>query len=102
MQVDGQLIIVGLPPAATPCAMQAWPLVSRRRSVRGSFIGGIPMTESMLEFCREKNIRADVEVVEMQDVHTAWERMLAGDVNFRFVIDTLSSIIAEEDFGNEA
>lgn len=93
MQVDGQLILVGAP--EKPHEIGAFNVIGRRRSIRGSFIGGIPRTQKMLDFCREKNIRCDVEVIDMSDVNGAFDRMVAGDVKFRFVVDVLRGVIAE-------
>ena len=59
----------------------------RRRAIAGSLIGGIAETQEMLDFCAEHKIGADVEVVKMADINTAWERMLRSDVKYRFVID---------------
>jgi alcohol dehydrogenase (NADP+) len=64
-----------------------------RRVIRGSLVGGIAMTQKMLDFCKEKNIRSMVEVIEASEVNTAYDRMLAADVKFRFVIDVQKSII---------
>jgi uncharacterized zinc-type alcohol dehydrogenase-like protein len=61
-----------------------------RRSLAGSLIGGIKETQEMLDFCAEKGITADIEMIRMQDIETAYERMVKGDVNYRFVIDMAS------------
>jgi alcohol dehydrogenase (NADP+) len=91
LQVDGQLILVGITP--TPLQFKANGIIQRRRVIRGSMIGGIAMTQNMLDFCKEKNIRSMVEVIEASEVNEAYDRMVAGDVKFRFVIDVQKSII---------
>jgi len=65
-------------------------LVGKRRSVTGSMIGGIKETQEMLDYCAEHNIVSDVEVIKMQYINDAYERMLKGDVKYRFVIDLAS------------
>ena len=70
-----------------PCARGAGPLIFRRRSVAGSLIGGIRETQEMLDFCAERGIVSDVEVIPIQAINTAYERMLRSDVKYRFVID---------------
>jgi uncharacterized zinc-type alcohol dehydrogenase-like protein len=83
--LNGRLLIVGIPsqsPKVKPFA-----LLKNRRSVTGSSIGGIKETQEMLQYCAEKNIVADVEVIPMQQINEAYERMLKGDVHYRFVID---------------
>ena len=62
----------------------------KRRSIIGSLIGGIKETQEMLDFCAEHNIVSDVEVIQIQEINEAYERMLKGDVRYRFVIDTAS------------
>jgi alcohol dehydrogenase (NADP+) len=71
-------------------------LFMRRRSIRGSFIGSIARTQEMLDFCQEKGIRCDVEVIDASQVNTAVDRIVAGDVHFRFVIDMLAGLINEQ------
>jgi uncharacterized zinc-type alcohol dehydrogenase-like protein len=61
-----------------------------RRSIAGSLIGGIRETQEMLDYCAEHNITSDVEVIPIKDINTAYERMLKGDVKYRFVIDIAS------------
>ena len=56
----------------------------------GSLIGGLPETQEMLDFCAEHNIVSDIELIKIQDIHTAYDRMLKGDVKYRFVIDLAS------------
>jgi alcohol dehydrogenase (NADP+) len=66
------------------------PLLMKRRSVAGSFIGGIRETQEMLDFCREHDIRCDIEMIDIQDIDAAFDRMLSSDVKYRFVIDMAS------------
>lgn len=82
---DGTMVLLGVPPEATGIA--AFPLILKRRRLAGSLIGGIKETQEMLDFCAEKNIGADVEVVAAKDINMAYERTIKGDVKYRFVID---------------
>jgi len=82
---DGVLALVGAP--AKPIEVQAFSLILKRRTLVGSVIGGIRETQEMLDYCAAKNITSDVEVIPMQQVETAWERTIKGDVRYRFVID---------------
>jgi alcohol dehydrogenase (NADP+) len=66
------------------------PLVMGRKSVAGSVIGGIAETQELLDFCGEHGITSDVEVIKIQDINEAYERMLKSDVKYRFVIDMAS------------
>jgi uncharacterized zinc-type alcohol dehydrogenase-like protein len=85
---DGNLTIVGAP--AKPLAVSAFGLIMRRRSFSGSNIGGIAETQEMLDFCGKHNITADVEVIPIQKVNEAYERLLKSDVKYRFSIDMAS------------
>ena len=85
---DGNLTLVGAP--AKPLAVAAFGLIMGRRSLSGSNIGGIAETQEMLDFCSEYNITADVEVIAIQKVNEAYERVLRGDVKYRFAIDMAS------------
>ncbi len=85
---DGNLTLVGAP--AKPLAVSAFGLIMRRRSLSGSNIGGIAETQEMLDFCGKHNITADVEVIPIQKVHEAYERLLKSDVKYRFSIDMAS------------
>ncbi len=85
---DGTMIIVGAPNEPTP--LFAFPLILKRRRLVGSLIGGIKETQEMLDYCAEKNITSDVEVIPIQKINEAYERMIKGDVRYRFVIDTQS------------
>lgn len=82
---DGSLVLVGLP--AEPLEVGAFSVVSGRRSFSGSNIGGIAETQEMLDFCSKHNIMADIELIKMQEVNDAFERLKKGDVKYRFVID---------------
>ena len=86
---DGTLALVGAPSSPHP-SPAIFNLVFKRRSIAGSLIGGIPETQEMLDFCAKHNIVADVEVIKMQDIETAYERMLKSDVKYRFSIDMQS------------
>jgi len=85
---DGALTLVGAPP--TPAEIIGFGLIMKRRSVSGSLIGGIKETQEMLDFCAEHEILADVEVIAASKINEAYERMLKGDVKYRFVIDIAS------------
>lgn len=65
-----------------------FPLLGGRKSVAGSGIGGIKETQEMLDFCAEHNIVSDIELIDIKDITNAYERMLKGDVRYRFVIDS--------------
>jgi uncharacterized zinc-type alcohol dehydrogenase-like protein len=85
---DGNITLVGAP--EKPLAITAFGLIFGRRSLSGSPIGGIPETQEMLDFCGAHNITADVEVVPIQKVNEAYERLLKADVRYRFSIDMAS------------
>jgi uncharacterized zinc-type alcohol dehydrogenase-like protein len=85
---DGNLTLVGAP--AKPLAVAAFGLIMGRRSLSGSAIGGIAETQAMLDFCGKHNITADVEVIPIQKVNEAYERLLKSDVKYRFSIDMAS------------
>src|SRR5215218_2714747 len=86
LAVDGTLVNVGAP--AEPLSVHVMSLIGARRSFAGSMIGGIALTQEMLDFCAEHNIGAEVEVIPADKVNEAYERVLASDVRYRFVIDT--------------
>ncbi len=88
LKLNGVMICVGAPEVPTP--VSAFALIMGRRSVAGSLIGGIPETQEMLDYCAEHNIVSDVEVIPIDQVNDAYERMLKGDVRYRFVIDMKS------------
>ncbi|HJX16477.1 MAG TPA: NAD(P)-dependent alcohol dehydrogenase [Candidatus Deferrimicrobiaceae bacterium] len=85
---DGNMTLVGAPPK--PLAVAAFGLLFGRRSLSGSIIGGIPETQEMLDFCGAHNITADVEIIPIQKVNEAYERLLKSDVKYRFSIDMVS------------
>jgi uncharacterized zinc-type alcohol dehydrogenase-like protein len=85
---DGNLTMVGAPPK--PLGVSAFGLIMRRRSFSGSSIGGIPETQEMLDFCGKHNISAEVEVIPIQKVDEAYDRLLKSDVKYRFSIDMAS------------
>ncbi len=88
LDLNGKLLVVGLPvhePKVSPFS-----LITNRRSIIGSMVGGIKETQEMLDYCAEKNIHSDVEVIPMQQINEAYERMLRSDVKYRFVIDMAS------------
>jgi alcohol dehydrogenase (NADP+) len=86
--INGNLTLVGAP--AEPLAVPAFGLIMGRHSLSGSMIGGIPETQEMLDFCGKHNITADVEVIPIQKVNEAYERLLKSDVKYRFSIDMAS------------
>jgi len=88
LNTNGTMILVGVPP--TPSPTPVFNLIMRRRNIIGSLIGGIPETQEMLDFCAERNIVSDVEVIDMPYINEAYERMLKNDVKYRFVIDLAS------------
>lgn len=85
LKTDGTMILVGAP--SQPISCNAFSLLLRRRQLVGSLIGGIRETQEMLEFCAEHGIAAQVEVIPIQKVNEAYERVVKGDVRYRFVID---------------
>jgi alcohol dehydrogenase (NADP+) len=89
---DGNITLVGAP--QKPFAVPVFGLILGRRSLSGSPIGGIPETQEMLDFCGEHNITADVEVIPIQKINEAYERLLKADVKYRFSID-MASLKAE-------
>lgn len=82
---DGNLTLVGAPENPLPVA--AFSLIGKRRSFSGSLIGGIKETQEMLDFCAKHNITSDIEMISIQDINKAYERLLKSDVKYRFVID---------------
>jgi uncharacterized zinc-type alcohol dehydrogenase-like protein len=85
LKQDGTLVVIGLP--GKPYSVHAGVLLGARRSMAGSMIGGIPEMQEMLNFCGEKNILSDVEVIKADNINKAYERTIASDVKYRFVID---------------
>jgi uncharacterized zinc-type alcohol dehydrogenase-like protein len=88
LRIDGNITLVGAP--EKPLPVSAFGLIMGRRSLSGSPIGGIPETQEMLDFCGQHNITADVEVIPIQKVNEAYERMVKSDVKYRFSIDMAS------------
>jgi uncharacterized zinc-type alcohol dehydrogenase-like protein len=88
LKVDGALALVGAPEEPLPVA--AFSLIPGRRSFAGSMIGGIAETQEMLDFCSKHNITSDIELISIQQINEAYERLLKGDVRYRFVIDMAS------------
>ncbi|MEN3275890.1 MAG: alcohol dehydrogenase [Massilia sp.] len=83
---DGTLTLVGAPSTPHP-SPEVFGLIMKRRAIAGSMIGGIPETQEMLDFCAEHGIVADIEMIRAEQINDAYERMLKGDVKYRFVID---------------
>ena len=88
LRVDGSLVLVGAPEHPLPVA--AFSLIPFRRTFAGSTIGGIRETQEMLDFCGKHNIVADIEMINIQQINEAYDRLLKGDVKYRFVIDMAS------------
>ncbi|MEE9096349.1 NAD(P)-dependent alcohol dehydrogenase [Pseudarthrobacter phenanthrenivorans] len=86
LKLDGALVNVGAP--AEPLPVNAFALIGGRRSFAGSMIGGIRETQEMLNFCAEHHLGAEIEVIPAEKINEAYERVLASDVRYRFVIDT--------------
>jgi uncharacterized zinc-type alcohol dehydrogenase-like protein len=82
---DGVMVLVGIP--ETPIEIQPFSLIIKRRNFTGSLIGGIRETQEMLNYCAEKNITSDIEIIPIQKIEEAYERTIKGDVRYRFVID---------------
>ena len=89
---DGTMTLVGAPATPHP-SPQVFSLITKRRSLAGSMIGGIPETQEMLDFCAEHGIVADIEMIRADEINDAYERMLKGDVKYRFVIDNGSLVV---------
>ncbi|MBE7171716.1 MAG: NAD(P)-dependent alcohol dehydrogenase [Williamsia sp.] len=88
LRVDGSLALVGAPEHPLPIA--AFSVIMGRKSFAGSAIGGIAETQEMLDFCSKHNITSDIELINIQQINEAYERLLKGDVKYRFVIDMAS------------
>jgi len=86
--LDGNLTLVGAP--ETPYAVSAFALLFGRKSLSGSLIGGIAETQEMLDFCGAHNITSDVEVIPIQQINQAYQRLAKADVKYRFSIDMAS------------
>jgi uncharacterized zinc-type alcohol dehydrogenase-like protein len=88
LKLDGTMTLVGAP--EKPAALYGFNLLMKRRSLSGSAIGGIRETQEMLDFCADKGITADIEMIKIQQINEAYERLLKSDVKYRFVIDMAS------------
>ena len=85
---DGTLVLVGAP--EKPLQVAAFSLIPNRKQLAGSMIGGIAETQEMLDFCGKHGITSDIEIIPIQKINEAYERMLKSDVKYRFVIDMAS------------
>jgi alcohol dehydrogenase (NADP+) len=85
LRLDGTMIMLGIPPDDPQ--IRVFNLIGKRRRLAGSLIGGIKETQEMLDYCAEHNIMSDVEVIPISEINNAYERMIKGDVHYRFVID---------------
>lgn len=88
---DGTMTLVGAPATPHP-SPNVFSLIMKRRALAGSLIGGIPETQEMLDFCAQHGIVADIEMICADEINTAYDRMLKGDVKYRFVIDNASLV----------
>jgi uncharacterized zinc-type alcohol dehydrogenase-like protein len=82
---EGTIVVVGLP--SIPASISNFGLIGGRRQIGGSMIGGIKETQEMLDYCAEHNIVSDIELINIKEINTAYERMIKNDVKYRFVID---------------
>ena len=85
LKTNGTHICVGAPPKPAP--VHSFSVIVGRKSLAGSMIGGLPETQEMLDFCAAHNIVSDIELIDIKDIYSAYDRMLKGDVRYRFVID---------------
>jgi alcohol dehydrogenase (NADP+) len=85
LRTNGVHICVGAPPV--PTEVMGFNLIVGRKSIAGSLVGGLPETQEMLDFCAKHGIVSDIELIPIKDIDKAYERMLKGDVRYRFVID---------------
>ncbi|MFD1256151.1 NAD(P)-dependent alcohol dehydrogenase [Mucilaginibacter terrae] len=85
LKIQGVLICVGAP--AEPYELHAFALMTGNKVIAGSGAGGLPQTQEMLDFCAEHNIVSDIEIIDIKDIHPAFDRMVKGNVRYRFVID---------------
>jgi len=88
LKTNGTHICVGVP--SKPADVSAFSIIVGRKSLAGSMIGGLPETQEMLDFCAQHNIVSDIELIKIQDIQKAFDRMIKGDVRYRFVIDMAS------------
>jgi uncharacterized zinc-type alcohol dehydrogenase-like protein len=89
LNISGTLVLVGYLGGLEPI-VNSVPMILGRKSIAGSLIGGLAETQEMLDFCGEHNIVSDIELINIQDINEAYERMLKSDVRYRFVIDMAS------------
>jgi len=89
LNLDGTMVLVGAPPSAHQ-SPSVFPFLMARRSLAGSGIGGIAETQEMLDFCAERGVASDIEIIPIQQIETAYARILKNDVKYRFVIDMQS------------
>lgn len=85
LKLDGTMVLIGVP--EKPNLLNPFPLIMKRRRLAGSLIGGIKETQEMLDFCGKHHIAADIEIIPIEKINEAYERMIKGDVCYRFVID---------------
>jgi uncharacterized zinc-type alcohol dehydrogenase-like protein len=85
LRLEGAMVLVGVPPK--PAEVAAFSLITGRKTLSGSLIGGIEETQEMLDFCADHGITSDIELIAMQQIGEAYERLQRGDVRYRFVID---------------
>ena len=83
LKIDKTMVLLG----ATPVDLHSMSVVFGRKNVAGSLIGGIKETQEMLDFCAEHNIVSDIEMINMENINEAWDRVMKSDVRYRFVID---------------
>ena len=83
---DGVFVELGAP--ENPLVVPSFSIIGMRRAISGSMIGGIPETQEMLDFCAEHNVAPEIELIEPDYINEAYERVIASDVRYRFVIDT--------------
>ena len=88
LRLNGTMTLVGAP--SKPSTLSSFSLITKRRQLAGSAIGGIRETQEMLDFCGKNRITADIELIRIQQINEAYERLLKGDVKYRFVIDMAS------------
>jgi len=88
LDTDGKMVVVGVPPSEL--GLRYGSLIFGRKSICGSLIGGVKETQQMMDFCGRKNIVCDIEMINADYISTAYDRTIASDVKFRFVIDTTS------------
>lgn len=93
LKLDKAMVIVGAPDSGSPYDVNAFPLITKRRRIAGSMIGGIQETQEMLDFCGKHSIASDIEIIPIEKINEAYERMIKGDVRYRFVID-IKSLLA--------